>query len=294
MAEKRKILLQLDTDSRASSFDSVVAVDSDVDVLLCHADVTPENVVDIVYGAIFTRPAKHLSSTAIFVGGSNVSAGEEVMDKIVNTFFGNHRVSLMLDSSGANTTAAAAVVAAMRHGSGGDEPLAGKSAVVLGATGPVGRRVVRLLASAGASVVVGSRSQDRADEVAGEISAAVEGAQSITGAATGEASQLAAAMEGAELVFATGGPGVCLLSEEARKACGNLEVAIDLNAVPPAGIEGVGPTVAGEEIDGVICYGAIGVGGIKMKIHRSCVASLFESNDRVLDADEMLAVGRSF
>lgn len=293
MAEKRKILLQLDTDSRASSFDSVVAVDSDVDVLLCHADVTPENVVDIVYGAIFTRPAKHLSSTAIFVGGSNVSAGEEVMDKIVNTFFGNHRVSLMLDSSGANTTAAAAVVAAMRHGSGGDEPLAGKSAVVLGATGPVGRRVVRLLASAGASVVLGSRSKGRADEAAAEIAAAVEGA-SITGAATGEASELAAAMEGAELVFATGGPGVCLLSEEARKACGSLEVAIDLNAVPPAGIEGVGPTVAGEEIDGVICYGAIGVGGIKMKIHRSCVASLFESNDRVLDADEMLAVGRSF
>ena len=293
MAEKRKILLQLDTDSRASSFDSVVAVDSDVDVLLCHADVTPENVVDIVYGAIFTRPAKHLSSTAIFVGGSNVSAGEEVMDKIVNTFFGNHRVSLMLDSSGANTTAAAAVVAAMRHGSGGDEPLAGKSAVVLGATGPVGRRVVRLLASAGASVVLGSRSQGRAEEAAAEIAAAVEGA-SITGAATGEASELAAAMEGAELVFATGGPGVCLLSEAARKACGSLEVAIDLNAVPPEGIEGVGPTVAGEEIDGVTCYGAIGVGGIKMKIHRSCVASLFESNDRVLDADEMLAVGRSF
>ena len=294
MAEKRKILLQLDTDSRASSFDSVVAVDSDVDVLLCHADVTPENVVDIVYGAIFTRPAGHLQSTAIFVGGSDVAAGEAVMDKIVNTFFGNHRVSVMLDSSGANTTAAAAVVAAMRHAGDGDEPLAGKSAVVLGATGPVGRRVVRLLASSGANVVVGSRSQERADEVAGEISAAVEGARSITGVATGEASELVAAMEGAELVIATGGPGVCLLSEDARKACGSLRVAIDLNAVPPEGIEGVGGTVAGEELDGVICYGAIGVGGIKMKIHRSCVSSLFDSNDRVLDADEMLAVGRSF
>ena len=294
MSQKRKILLQLDTDSRASSFDSVVAVDSGVDVLLCHADVTPENVVDIVYGAIFTRPAKHLPSTAIFVGGSKVAEGEAVMAKIQKTFFGNHRVSVMLASSGANTTAAAAVVAAMRHAGEGDEPLAGKSAVVLGATGPVGRRVVRLLASAGADVVVGSRSQDRADEVAGEISAAVEGARSITGAATGEPSELAAAMEGAELVFATGGPGVCLLSEDARKACGSLEVAIALNAVPPAGIEGVGPTVAGEELDGVICYGAIGVGGIKRKIHRSCVASLFEANDRVLDADEMLAVGRSF
>ncbi|MEC9350177.1 MAG: SDR family NAD(P)-dependent oxidoreductase [Planctomycetota bacterium] len=294
MSEKQKILLQLDTDSRASSFDSVVAVDSGVDVLLCHHDVTPENVVDIVYGAIFTRPAKHLQSTAIFVGGSKVDAGEAVMDKIQKTFFGNHRVSVMLDSSGANTTAAAAVVAAMRHAGEGDEPLAGKSAVVLGATGPVGRRVVRLLASAGAEVVVGSRSQDRADEVAAEISAAVEGARSITGAATGEPSELAAAMEGAELVFATGGPGVCLLSEDARKACSSLKVAIDLNAVPPEGIEGVGSTVAGDELDGVVSYGAIGVGGIKMKIHRSCVASLFEANDRVLDADEMLAVGRSF
>jgi len=294
MSQKRKILLQLDTDSRASSFDSVVAVDSGVDVLLCHANVTPESVVDIVYGAIFTRPAKHLSSTAIFVGGSKVAAGEEVMDKIVETFFGNHRVSVMLDSSGANTTAAAAVVAAMRHFGAGDEPLAGKSAVVLGATGPVGRRVVRLLASSGANVVVGSRSQERAQEVAGEISAAVEGSQSITGAATGEASELAAAMDGAELVIATGGPGVCLLGEEARKACSSLQVAIDLNAVPPEGVEGVGGAVSGEELDGVICYGALGVGGIKMKIHRSCVSSLFDSNDRVLDADEMLAVGRSF
>ena len=130
-------------------------------------------------------------------------------------------------------------------------------------------------------------------QVAGEITAAVEGAQSITGAATGEATELAAAMDGAELVIAAGGPGVCLLSEEARKACSSLQVAIDLNAVAPEGIEAVGGTVAGEEIDGVNCYGALGVGGIKMKIHRSCVASLFDSNDRVLDADEMLAVGRS-
>ena len=174
------------------------------------------------------------------------------------------------------------------------ESFEGKVGVVTGGGSGIGRGICLALAEAGASVVVGSRAQDRADEVAGEISAAVEGAQSVTGAATGDSSELAAAMEGAELVFATGGPGVCLLSEAARKACGSLEVAIDLNAVPPEGIEGVGPTVAGEEIDGVICYGAIGVGGIKMKIHRSCVASLFESNDRVLDADEMLAVGLSF
>ena len=40
-------------------------------------------------------------------------------------------------------------------------------------------------------------------------------------------------------------------------------------------------------------WGAIGVGGIKMKIHKACVAGLFESKDRVLDAETVLDVGRS-
>jgi len=62
-----------------------------------------------------------------------------------------------------------------------------------------------------------------------------------------------------------------------------LRVAIDLNAVPPLGIEGVEVTDKGVERDGVICYGAIGVGDTKMKIHRAAIARLFESNDQVLD-----------
>ena len=64
-----------------------------------------------------------------------------------------------------------------------------------------------------------------------------------------------------------------------------LQVAIDLNAVPPAGIEGVEATDAGENRDRLICYGALGVGGMKMKIHRAAVAKLFERNDQVLDAE---------
>jgi len=32
--------------------------------------------------------------------------------------------------------------------------------------------------------------------------------------------------------------------------------------------------------DGVICYGAIGVGGTKMKAHKAALAKLFESNDQ--------------
>ena len=49
--------------------------------------------------------------------------------------------SIMLDASGANTTSAAAVVAAGRH-----LDLSNSTALVLAATGPVGQRVTRLLA----------------------------------------------------------------------------------------------------------------------------------------------------
>ncbi len=293
MATKRKILLQLDTDPRPSSFDAVVAVDAGVDFLLPYGGVDPENVRDLVYGAIFTRGPEDLHSTAIFVGGSNVARGEEVLAAVRGTFFGPLSVSAMLDCGGANTTAAAAVIAAMREFDG-DEPLAGRRAAVLGSTGPVGRRVVRLLAACGAEVIAGSRSAERAQSVADDVNAAVDGPR-VTGAATSSPDELAAVIGDREVIVAAGGLGVCLLPREARAKASDLRVAIDLNAVPPEGIEGVTATTAGAESEGGehTVWGAIGVGGIKMKIHKACVARLFESRDRVFDAEAVLEVGRS-
>ena len=59
---------------------------------------------------------------------------------------------------------------------------------------------------------------------------------------------------------------------------------MDLNAVPPLGIEGVEVMDKGNEREGKIVYGALGVGGQKMKLHRKAIQSLFESNKAVLDA----------
>jgi hypothetical protein len=42
-----------------------------------------------------------------------------------------------------------------------------------------------------------------------------------------------------------------------------------------------------------VAYGAIGVGGLKMKTHRAAVAALFERNDQVLNADEIYAIAKS-
>lgn len=283
---KPKILIQLDSDSHASVFDAVVAVDSGVDRLLQYRSVELTQVRDLVHGAMFTRGVPDLPHTAIFIGGSNVAAGEKLLAQVKQCFFGPMRVSVMLDANGANTTAAAAVLAAARHVS-----LAGAKALVLAATGPVGQRVVRLLAREGATVHVGSRSVERAAEVCEAVGRIVPGAK-LAPCATSSSGETSAAMDGVQIVVAAGAAGIELLSGDARRACPSLQVAIDLNAVPPVGIGGIEVMDKATERDGAICYGAIGVGGTKMKIHKAAVAKLFETNDRILDAEEIYAIGR--
>ncbi|MBX3440488.1 MAG: bifunctional NADP-dependent methylenetetrahydromethanopterin dehydrogenase/methylenetetrahydrofolate dehydrogenase, partial [Planctomycetaceae bacterium] len=105
----KRILIQLDTDPLPSSFDRVVAIDAGADEVFAYGGVTPENVTPLVHGAIFTRGPQELKNTAIFIGGSDVAAGEMLLDAVSNVFFGPMRVSVMMDSNGSNTTAAAAV-----------------------------------------------------------------------------------------------------------------------------------------------------------------------------------------
>src|SRR6476646_8345290 len=101
------ILVQLDTDPQPSVFDAVVAIDAGVEHLFRHGGVSPENVRDLVYGALFTRGPADLSATAIFIGGANVAASEAVLKTVKRTFFGPFKVSVLFDANGANTTAAA-------------------------------------------------------------------------------------------------------------------------------------------------------------------------------------------
>lgn len=280
-----KILLCLDTDTQPSVFDAVVAIDVGVDQLLRHGGVAVDRVRDLVYGAMFTRGPKELNNTAVFIGGSDVAAGEALLAKVRECFFGPMRVSVMLDSNGANTTAAAAVLVARKHGS-----LAGQTATVLAATGPVGRRAVRLLAREGARVRVASRHLARAEEVCSDVLRAVPEAR-LEPHEVVDVKSLRAALADASVVIAAGAPGIELLPASVRLQCDNIKLAIDLNAVPPAGIGGIQPQDKAADRDGQICYGAIGVGGTKMKLHKAAIRRLFEANDLVLDAEEIYALG---
>ena len=264
-------------------FDRVVAFDAGADEVMSYGDVTPDTVRDLVHGAIFTRGPKHLNHTAIFIGGSDMAQGERLLSAVKKAFFGPLRVSVMLDSNGSNTTAVAAV-AKMRQAIGS---LEGRSVVVTAGSGPVGMRAAGLFAKAGAQVTVTSR---RAGD--GKLSETIRQrfGGSMKEVAMADASGAAQAVEAKEMLLNAGPAGVCLIPRSAWVGRTGLRLVADVNAVPPLGVEGLEVMDDGATREGVTTFGALGIGGLKMKVHKACIARLFEKNDLILDAESISAV----
>jgi hypothetical protein len=284
---KPRILIQLDTDAQASVFDAVVAIDTGAERLLQYANVKPEQVRDLVHGAMYTRGPQDLKNTAFFIGGSNVVHGEQVYRNAIDAMFDPFRVSVMIDCNGSNSTAAAAVISASRH-----LELEGSTALVLAATGPVGQRVAKILANEKCTVYLSSRSLERSQECVDQLLGQGIPANRLIAISSADQIWTDKAIRESQVVFGCGAAGVRLMTAEQLEQATELRVAIDLNAVPPLGIEGIGLTDKGVQRGNRVDYGALGVGGLKMKIHKASVASLFESNSRAIDCQEMMIIGR--
>lgn len=281
----QRLLLQLDSDKHPSVFDTITAYDAGADQVMALGDVAVEDVRDQVYGTIFTRGPKDLENTAVFIGGSDVAIGEAMLKAAKGSFFGALRVSVMADPNGSNTAAAAAVVKIAET-----VPPAGKRAVILAGTGPVGRRAAVLLAQEGARVTITSRSLERAQAVAHEIRDGFE--VEVTPLEVRDDEATASALEGAHILLTSGTEGIVLAKKEVWAPNPTLQVVADVNAVPPLGVEGIKSTDAGEHREGKVAFGALGIGVLKMKVHQSCVARLFTANDLVLDVEEIYKVAR--
>jgi len=282
----RKLLLQLDSSRLPSVFDQVVAYDAGADDIMSYGGVTEGDVRDLIHGCIFTRAPKDLKNTAVWIGGNNMSAGEQLLAIAQDSLFAPFSVSIMLDSNGSNTTAAAAVVK-IEQAVGG---VKGRRAVILAGTGPVGQRAAGLLALGGAHVTITSRKPEQGEKARRSIQERFNVPVDIVGMV--DASHAADVLEGAEILLNSGPAGVLMVPKEAWARRPGLLVAADLNAVPPLGIEGVELNDAGTDREGVKVFGAFGVGNFKTKLHKACVGRLFTRNDLVLDAEAIADVAR--
>jgi hypothetical protein len=282
----KKLLYQLDTDALPAVFDNVVGYDGGADHICAYGGINAGNVGPLVEGAIFTRGPKDKKNTALFIGGGNMLEGQAVLSAVQKKFFGKFRVSVMFDCNGSNTTASAAV-AWLAHG----RSLAGKSAVVLGGSGPVGQRAAVLLAREGALVSITGRKLDvvqaACDSIRSRFGVDVRAIEAPTNVERG------AAIQGAHIVLATGAAGITLLEAKQWQDSPTLELLADANASPPAGIEGVGMNDRGAVANGKILFGSLGFGALKLALHRACIGRLFEQNDLLLDAEEIYAIAKT-
>jgi hypothetical protein len=282
----RKLLLQLDSSRLPSVFDQVVAYDAGADEIMSYGGVTETDVRDLVHGCIFTRGPKDLHNTAVWIGGSNMSAGEQLLAMAQDALFAPFSVSIMLDSNGSNTTAVAAVVK-IEETLGN---LAGRKVLILAGTGPVGQRAAGLLARDGAHVTITSRKPEQGEKARQFISARFN--VQVEATTLNDPSRLPELCKDVEVLFNSGPAGVQMVPKSAWTGAKSMKVAVDLNAVPPLGIEGIEVNDAGVTRSGVVCYGAFGVGNFKTKLHKACVARLFTRNDLVLDAEAIADVAR--
>jgi hypothetical protein len=281
----KKILIQLDTDDHPSPFDAIAAYDAGVDVVLGFGEVSAENLDDIVQGALFPRGPDGLTNTAFWVGGSSVRDGEAVFAAARKLFFEPFQPSIMLDSDGSNTTAAAAV-ALVR----GAVELKGSRAAVIG-VGPVGLRTAELLRREGAEVTMLTFPPDVMEgkhRRASGIPIAEEAGFEVI--EPGSSDELDKALAGHVAVFAAGPAGTQILRRSGWAGVEGLRVIVDYSAAEPVGVEDVARDDDLTEDDGVLKLGALAVGGPKMKLQKRCVQRMFETKGMALDLQSVYDV----
>lgn len=281
--ENAKILVQLDTDVVPSLYDRIVAIDGGADHVLSFGGVRMEQIPNLIRSAIWSRIGSDFATLAITVGGSDLAAGEMIFGELRKHALPQLGLqpSMMINTDGANTLAAAVVMAARKH-----VDFSATTALILGSSSAVGQRTARLLARAGADVRLGSRSKERADFIASNLRAQVPGAK-IKAVSTMSTSDAPEALADVHLVINAGTAGSVVLPKKLRTGVTSLNLAIDLNPMPPAGIEGVEITDNGAERDGLICYGAKSIGETRLAIQRAMIAHLFRRGGQVLDLEQI-------
>ncbi len=282
MAEKH-ILHMLTPLPRISPFDANMALDAGFDAVLPYGAVTLEDIGGLVQDAIFSRPPKDGARTGMFIGGKDAIVALDMLDAAKQAMVPPFALSLFADPSGSFTTAAA-MVACVRKllSTEWQRGLDGLKLVVFGATGVVGFASGVIAALEGANVVLaGYDGAARVERSAAEITRRFGVTVRAADASTDD--RKSALLRDADAALCAGRAGVQILAAAMLGGAPGLLVVADVNAVPPAGVEGLdaqsnGAPIAGSKTRGI---GALAIGGIKYRTEFGLFRLMIESGKPV-------------
>jgi len=283
--EKPYILHLFTPMAQASPFDINMAYDAGYDGVVPYTHVEPEQVAGLTQDTIFSRGPKGAKRTGIFIGGRDNGLAADMLDAAREAMVPPFEVSVFADPSGAFTTAAAMVAAVEKHlKKAHATDLKGKTVMIFGGSGPVGAAAAVLASQAGAKVgIVGREESSRARLTAEDCNRRYGTHVELVEANT-EALKLAMMLQ-ADVVLATARAGHRVVTKELLAAAPRLLVAADVNAVPPSGIEGVGPMDDGAPLAAgspkAVGIGALAVGNIKYQTQRGLLETMLKAEKPV-------------
>ena len=290
---KPAVLHMISPEKHVSPFDVNMAADAGFEVIATYGAVELTEVTGLVQDMIFSRAPKDGKRTALFIGGRDAGLALDMLAKARKALMPPFAISLFADPSGSFTTAAAMMALIEKHlrEEGG---LGDRKVTVFGAGGTVGVAAAVLAAKAGADVTIAShRGRLAAEQRAAELKQRFGTDVAADDGSSADAK--AAAMKDAEIVIAAGPPGVQILGRNELAQASRLRVVADVNAVPPAGIEGLGISDMAKPLAGTrgVGFGPLAIGNIKFKTQHQLLQMMLEADEPlVLEFQEAYRIAR--
>ncbi len=291
------LLFYLDTDEKASPFDICMAYDIGYTAVIPYENVTTEDAKTIILDALLSRGPKAAKHTVFLIGGKNAEKAEEVFEAIKNAMFPPFTVSIIIDPAGAYTTAAAMVAkvedAIKSHKLG---ELKDKACAVLG-TGAVGQVAAVLLAKMGCDVMIASLNPKRTDgkehaESIAKLLCKDHGVQ-VQGVFAPTPASKIEVLKKADVVMCAGIRGVRIIDTAMLNEVKNMKVLVDINAVPPFGVEGIELKDDMREIaPGIFAIGAFAVGDLKHKLEKEILLEARSNGKEIYNYNVALPLAR--
>ncbi len=281
---KRSILHMFDPMPNNSPFDINMALDTGFDVLMPYNNVKLESVHGLTQDVIFSRSPSGIKRTAIFIGGRDIGLAMDMMNNAQQAMVPPFEVSILADPSGAFTTAAALVACVEKElKKNHNKTLKDCKTLVFGGTGPVGIATGVIASLAGAkTALVDHMSIEAANDAAEEYNRRCQ--SSLTGAKANSDEEKALLIADVDIIFCTAKAGIQVLSSELLAQAKQLKVAGDVNAVPPAGIAGIGSKDNGITLDkpaGAIGIGALVIGNVKYQLQHKLLELALDTEEPV-------------
>ena len=291
---KKNILHMISPQGNVSPFDVNMACDAGYDVVIPYTNVNLTDVKGLVQDAIFSRSVNNAKKTGIFICGKDASLALDMMDMAKKSMVPPFEISVFPDPAGSFTTAAAMVACTEKTlKEKFNTDFKNKNIIIYGGKGIVGGISAIMCAKEGSKcTIVGYDGITNVEKKANEYQSRFN-VEIIPG--DGSSDELNSSyLPDADIIFCAARAGTQVISKKQLGIAKKAMILADVNAVPPAGLEGVNLNDNDEKHDcGAFSIGPLTSGDIKVKTQYKMFEKMCSTEKPLyLNFDEALTTAR--